>query len=68
MPFGYLVLGYGLWCLYFGLRGINPRSWNPGGQSEAGAPMRASTRAIYCVGGVMLTAVGIFLWHHYWGK
>ena len=64
----YLFLFAGLWCLYFGVRGTNPNSWNPGGQKEVGKPMRTSTRAIYCVGGVLLTALGVVLYFHVPGK
>ena len=64
----YVFLGAGIWCLYSGARGINPSSWNPWGQSEAGKPMRTSTRVIYCVGGVLLTAVGVVLWFYVPGK
>ena len=63
-----LFLGCGIWCLYFGVRGINPRSWNPVGQKEAGQPMRLSTRVIYCVGGVLVTGSGEVLWLYLRGK
>jgi succinate dehydrogenase/fumarate reductase cytochrome b subunit len=64
----FLFLGLGIWCLYHAWRGIVPDIWNPGGKLEIGKPMRISTRLIFWVGGVLLTAVGVFLWHHDWGK
>jgi len=65
MPLGYLVLGAGIWCLYYAWRGIVPSS---GAKDEVGKPMRISTRLIFWIGGVLLTGVGVFLWHHEWGK
>ena len=50
-----------MWCLYYAWIGTVPKTWEPGGNAEAGKPMRASTRYIYAVGGVFLTALGMIL-------
>jgi hypothetical protein len=52
----YLFLGVGIWCLYYGWRGIVPDG------REIGKPMRVSTRFIYWLGGALLTGLGIVLW------
>src|SRR5882762_5047362 len=46
MPFGYLVLGMGIWCLYYAWRGIVPPC---GAKHEVGKPMRISTRLIFWI-------------------
>jgi hypothetical protein len=57
----YLILGMGIWCLYYAWRGVSPNAWNPGSKVEAGKPMPRSTRFAFVFGGALLTAFGLLL-------
>jgi hypothetical protein len=60
-PMGTFVifLGLGFWFLYYAWRGTVPKAWNPGEKLASGSRMRASTRALFWIGGALFTALGI---------
>jgi hypothetical protein len=55
----YLILGLGIWTLYYAWRGIVPSG------HEVGKRMRARTRFIFLLGGALLTGLGIALWREH---
>jgi hypothetical protein len=55
----YLILGLGIWTLYYAWRGIVPSG------HEVGRRMRARTRFIFWLGGALLTGLGIALWREH---
>ena len=57
----YLILGMGMWCLYYAWRGVSPYGRNPGSKVEAGERMPRSMRFIFVFGGAVLTAFGLLL-------
>jgi hypothetical protein len=52
----YLCLTLGVGCLYYAWRGTIPDG------DEIGRPMRARTRYVYVLGGLLLTGLAIVLW------
>jgi hypothetical protein len=58
---GVVFLGLGIWCLVHAWRGIAPDLRPRFGFPEPGTRLRRSTRVIFAIGGLLLSALGAII-------